>query len=164
MHTSPEQLKSPLELEKATAKRVSLKNQTAYSLASHFLRDVGHQLPKEQDNSNQGLGTPYNPAIGTMDNPLTLDEKKGNPNYVKHHLGKIKAKTFFSRANNMERCNQDIIETTHANGITAPHGYSCKDRLCFTCQSIKAHKRTIMYQRALAQQIADSKIAPKNLR
>ncbi|WP_158652247.1 protein rep [Helicobacter bizzozeronii] len=152
-------------LHQATAKRVSLNNQTAYSRVSHYMRDVGHRLMDSPNKSKQAIGTLENPAIGTMDNPLRIeDTKAGNPNYVKHHLGKIEPHTFFNRANNIEICNKALIETTHANGITAPHGYSCKDRLCFTCQSIKAHKRTIMYQRTLAQTILDNQIQLKNLR
>ncbi|CRF41334.1 protein rep [Helicobacter ailurogastricus] len=168
MNTSPQPLKTCLEpstaLEKATAKRVSLKNQSTYSLASHFLRDVAFQLSPDEDNSNQGLGTACNPAIGTIDNPLTL-KKGGNPNYTKHHLGKIKRKTFFSRAKHIELCNATIIETTHKNGTLAiPHGFSCKDKLCYTCNSIKAHKHTIKYQQAIANLILNSEISLENLR
>ncbi|BCZ20070.1 hypothetical protein NHP190012_17120 (plasmid) [Helicobacter sp. NHP19-012] len=165
MNTSPQPLKTCLEpstaLEKATAKRVSLNNQTKYSFVSHFLHDVGHELTRRPNKAKEG--TADNPAIGTMDNPLT-EQKYGNPNYTKHYLGKIQPRTFHNRANNIALCNMDMVETTHANGITAPHGYSCKDKLCYTCNSIKAYKRTIMFQRALAQTILDDAIPLEDLR
>ncbi|GMB95329.1 hypothetical protein NHP21011_14320 [Helicobacter heilmannii] len=165
MNTSPQPLKTCLEpstaLEKATAKRVSLNNQTKYSLVSHFLRDVAHELTRRPNKAKEG--TADNPAIGTMDNPL-IEQVWGNPNYTKHYLGKIQPRTFHNRANNIALCNMDMVETTHANGITAPHGYSCKDKLCYTCNSIKAYKRTIMFQRALAQLILDNAIPLKDLR
>ncbi|WP_285653194.1 protein rep, partial [Helicobacter ailurogastricus] len=96
------------------------------------------------------------------ENGLIIGQKPPNP-YQLHTINAIQPKTFYSRALGFNTCGKDIITTWH-NGVEIPHAFTCKNRACFHCNSVKAKKRTLTFIQGISDLVLNNQISMQNLR
>ncbi|WP_158650281.1 protein rep [Helicobacter suis] len=96
------------------------------------------------------------------ENGLIIEQKPLNP-YQLHTINAIQPKTFYSRALGFNTCGKDIITTWH-NGVEIPHAFTCKNRACFHCNSVKAKKRTLTFIQGISDLVLNNQISMQNLR
>uniref|UniRef100_UPI00131504B4 protein rep n=1 Tax=Helicobacter ailurogastricus TaxID=1578720 RepID=UPI00131504B4 len=96
------------------------------------------------------------------ENGQIIGQKPLNP-YQLHTINAIEPKTFYSRALGFNTCGKDIITTWH-NGVEIPHAFTCKNRACFHCNSVKAKKRTLTFIQGISDLILNNQISMQNLR
>ncbi|WP_158652274.1 protein rep, partial [Helicobacter bizzozeronii] len=96
------------------------------------------------------------------ENGQIIGQKPLNP-YQLHTINAIQPKTFYSRALGFNTCGKDIITTWH-NGIEIPHAFTCKNRACFHCNSVKAKKRTLTFIQGISDLVLNNQISMQNLR
>ncbi|WP_158653097.1 protein rep, partial [Helicobacter baculiformis] len=96
------------------------------------------------------------------ENGLIIGQKPLNP-YQLHTINAIQPKTFYSRALGFNTCGKDIITTWH-NGVEIPHAFTCKNRACFHCNSVKAKKRTLTFIQGISDLVLNNQISMQNLR
>ncbi|CRF52620.1 protein rep [Helicobacter ailurogastricus] len=96
------------------------------------------------------------------ENGQIIGQKPPNP-YQLHTINAIEPKTFYSRALGFNTCGKDIITTWH-NGIEIPHAFTCKNRACFHCNSVKAKKRTLTFIQGISDLVLNGSISMQNLR
>ncbi|WP_104741800.1 protein rep [Helicobacter ailurogastricus] len=96
------------------------------------------------------------------ENGLIIEQKPLNP-YQLHTINAIEPKTFYSRALGFNTCGKDIITTWH-NGVEIPHAFTCKNRACFHCNSVKAKKRTLTFIQGISDLVLNNQISMQNLR
>ncbi|WP_104689589.1 protein rep [Helicobacter felis] len=96
------------------------------------------------------------------ENGQIIGQKPLNP-YQLHTINAIEPKTFYSRALGFNTCGKDIITTWH-NGVEIPHAFTCKNRSCFHCNSVKAKKRTLTFIQGISDLVLNNQISMQNLR
>ncbi|WP_285693255.1 protein rep [Helicobacter ailurogastricus] len=96
------------------------------------------------------------------ENGQIIGQKPLNP-YQLHTINAIQPKTFYSRALGFNTCGKDIITTWH-NGVEIPHAFTCKNRACFHCNSVKAKKRTLTFIQGISDLVLNNQISMQNLR